>query len=97
MAHEHHRAHEFQSVGDEERGWLVEMVNPVTGACGRWLYHGSITGVGWTTDPNRAIRLARRDDAWALGRIVLGTTVEWLPTEHVWVQVPDQVRACRPA
>ncbi len=70
-----------------ERAWLVEWRFNGT----QWLYL-TVGSFNFTTDPNRALRLARRADAeaamqWAIEfdrRRGLRPTGELLVTEHEW-------------
>jgi hypothetical protein len=70
----------------DETGWLLEKQDKES----NW-FIGVIDGMlGWTTDPNKALRLSRRDDAEAIATIC--EDAERI-SEHLW---PDmtQLQAC---
>lgn len=64
-----------------ETAWLAE--NPTETVT----YYAMLAGRSWsrTTDPNKAFRLARREDALQLSKYMAGLTKkDWFPTEHAW-------------
>jgi hypothetical protein len=73
----------WQGVTDrdaDETGWLLEKQDQ--GA--NW-FIGVIDGMlGWTTDPNKALRLKRRDDAEAIA--IICEDAERI-SEHLWPAV----------
>lgn len=60
-----------------ETGWLIERTNE--GIPHWW------TGSSWTTDSLAAIRFARKCDAEAVIRGVLGEFCKATATEHQWI------------
>ena len=71
---------------DREIGWLIESENQ--------LYIGELTtfgypSIGWVSDSNKALRMARKEDAEALQRICKVLKIGFHDeakgvTEHVW-------------
>jgi hypothetical protein len=69
----------------EQTGWLLER--------GATEYIGVIEGfLQWTSDPNKALRLCRREDADALAELV--DDCEKI-SEHMWCG-PSQLQGTRP-
>src|SRR5258708_7757993 len=74
----------------EETGWLVELRS--YGKFEGWLHGGEVdhgSTLGWTTDPNKALRFCRKEDADAF-RVRYGFTwssegTTHLSTDHVWL------------
>lgn len=62
----------------EETAWLIEYP-PSQDAQPRW-WHPVI---GWTIDPNRALRLSRKEDAEAV--IAGSRALPGVATEHRWI------------
>ncbi len=65
-----------------QTAWLVERRDQ------HYLYVPPMGLLDWTADPNKALRLARREDADALAGLCDGDDCE--AVEHMWMDGPVQ-------